>query len=141
MNRVEISGRLTRDPEVRYLGNTRFPVLTMNVAVDDGSGRYNRESRKSEYGSGFYQVEVAGVYGESLGRMVSRGDEVYVVGSLSQFTTQPKGEGESKTHTRIRAVMVVPLVAAPSGGGGFAAPPEPEFDPWGAPQGGDAGTF
>lgn len=142
MNRVEISGKLTRDPEVRYLGDTRFPVASMNVAVDNGSGRWNRETRKNEYESGFYQVEVVGRYGESLVNQLSRGDEVYVVGSLSQFTRQGKDGGESTSHTRIKGVMVIPLTGVGMAGGGIAPPSAPlvDDDPW-RPPAGDAGGF
>lgn len=142
MNRVEISGRVTREPEVRYVGNTRFPILGLNVAVDNGTGRWNSETRKTEYESGFYQVEVVGQYGEMVADMVKRGDEVYVVGSLSQFTTQPKGEGESKTHTRIKATLVQPLtgVRGPAPQRDRIAPPdEPPVDPWELPA--DGGRF
>ena len=144
MNRVEISGRLTRDPEIKYVGDARFPILSLNVAVDNGNGRFNRETRKTEYESGFYQVEVVGAYAERLLQHLNKGDEIYALGSLSQFTTQPKSEGESKTHTRIKAVVVTPLVGMPGGAaqGGFAPPAAPmtDDDPWATP-GSDAGKF
>lgn len=141
VNRVEVSGRLTRDPEVKYLGEYRFPVASLNIAVDDGVGRWNRETKKTEYGSGFYQVEVVGQYGEFVANWASRGDEVYVVGSLSQFSTGGRDGGETKTHTRIKAT-VVQVLNAPSGfqAQQIAPPPEPEVDPWEVPQT-DAGGF
>lgn len=105
MNIVELSGRLTREPEMRFLGQG-YPVLEMNLAVDDGFGRWNKESKKTEVGSGFYQVEVFGNYAEQLVEDLEKGSEVYVKGSLTQWTKE-KEDGTKESKTRIRGEVVV----------------------------------
>lgn len=106
MNIVELSGRLTREPEMRFLGQG-FPVLEMNLAVDDGFGRWDRETKKTQVGSGFYQIEVFGNYAEQLVEDLEKGSEVYVKGSLTQWT-KDKEDGSKDTKTRIRAEIVIP---------------------------------
>lgn len=39
MNNVVLIGRLTRDPELRYIPNTGTPVSTFTLAVDRGLSR------------------------------------------------------------------------------------------------------
>jgi len=106
MNIVEVSGRLTREPEMRFLGQG-FPVLELNVAVDDGFGKWDRETKKTTVGSGFYQVEVFGSYAEELVEVLDKGSELYVKGSLSQWVKE-NDEGKKESKTRIRAEVVIP---------------------------------
>lgn len=109
MNRVELSGRLTREPELRHVGESHFPILELNVAVDDADGRWNSQTKKSEYASGFYKVEARGDYAEALYVVLHKGDEVYVVGSLTQFRSQSREGGPEQTKTAVAAKLVVPL--------------------------------
>jgi single-stranded DNA-binding protein len=124
MNHVQIAGRLVRDPEVIYVGATNFPICQINVAVDDGTGRWNRESKKTEYDSGFYQVEVIGDYGVAVSNTLNKGDEVYVVGSLSQWAKKDEQTGEVDRKTRIRATFVQALTGVPNA---QAAAPAPNY--------------
>jgi single-stranded DNA-binding protein len=112
MNVVEISGKLTREPELRHVGVKEFPILSLNVAVDNAFGRFNPETKKTEVESGFYQVEVKGDYALAF-KNLSRGDAIYVKGSLSQWTMKPKeGETHGETKTRIAADLLVPLTGS-----------------------------
>ena len=135
MNRVEISGRLSRDPDLRMVGNG-FPICGLNVAVEDAEGRWNRDTKKTEVDSGFYQVEIIGDYGKWLAETLSRGDRVHVVGSLSQWRMRPKNEGEEgDTKTRIKATVVTLLGVPRETRPGILAPSLPladdgPDDPW-----------
>jgi single-stranded DNA-binding protein len=135
VNIVQIAGRLSRDPDLRYVGQN-FPICNLNVAVEDAEGRWNRETKKYEVESGFYQVEVLGDYGAYLSRIVAKGDRVHVLGSLSQWRTQPREGRESETKTRIRGTVVT-LLDAPREPRQPIQPPmdpiiteEPPEDPW-----------
>lgn len=136
MNIVLISGRLSRDPDLRFVGQN-YPLCSMNVAVEDAEGRWNRETKKMEVDSGFYQVEVFGDYGQYLSQTLTKGDRVLVLGSLSQWHTQPREGKESETKTRIRGTMVQ-LLDAPRQPREPIQPPaepfipeeEPPEDPW-----------
>lgn len=124
MNRVEISGHLTRDPDLRYVGEN-FPICNLNIAVHDDGGRFNRDTKRTETESGFYQVEVKGDYGAYIQSILERGDEVHVVGSLSQWRTQAREGKESETKTRITAKVVTALTPPRT----RRQPIEPPVDP------------
>lgn len=109
MNRVEISGRLTRDPEVRFVGQSDYPICTLNVAVDDDDSRWDRETQKRVVGSGFYRVEVPGEYGRAVHASAQKGDEVHVVGSLTQFQVGRRDSEEKETKTQVKAKVVTVL--------------------------------
>lgn len=146
MNRVELTGRVTRDPELRHVGGSGFPILSINIAVDDAEGRWNKETRKTEYESGFYQVEVKGPYAEALTRYIVRGANVYVVGSLSQWKKTGNDGGEPETKTRISATMVVPLTGewvngAPLGQAQAPAPHQAQQSGWDSSWGPSAPSF
>lgn len=106
VNVVQISGNLTHDPELKWLGSgdRQFPIATLNVAVENGYGRWNRDTGKTEIDSGFYRVEVPGDHGVDVVDAARKGDRVHVIGSLSQFTGGK--EGNERTHTQIRAEVV-----------------------------------
>lgn len=115
MNRVDVSGNLTRDPELSYLGERGIPVLRLNIAVDDGASRRDRESGQYVVGTGFYSVEVLGTQAEVVAETAGKGDRVYVVGWLQQFqkrddavcpSCSEKLPQELVGHTRIRAEVV-----------------------------------
>lgn len=136
MNIVQVTGRLVRDPELRFVGNG-YPIAELNIAVDDANGRYDKETKKSFVGSGFYQVEIPGNYGELIVEQVEKGDNVHVSGSLTQWVKE-KEDGTKESRTRIRA-DVVTVLKNPN-----AAPRQPrqqQNDQWsqGGPQGGQGG--
>ena len=46
MNNVVLIGRLTKDPELKYLPNTGTAVSTFTLAVDKGLSREKRSTRR-----------------------------------------------------------------------------------------------
>jgi single-strand DNA-binding protein len=72
MNTVQITGRLTRDPELRSTTSGE-PVCSLRVAVD-GMGRSNS--------AGYIDVAVWGKPGEACARHLKRGALVGVHGRL-----------------------------------------------------------
>jgi single-strand DNA-binding protein len=47
MNNVTLTGRLTRDPELRYIPNTGTPVTTFTLAVNKDLSREKKEELES----------------------------------------------------------------------------------------------
>ena len=51
MNSVVLIGRLTRDPEVRYVSESQMAVATFTVAIDrpvrSGTGKKDRTSKSN----------------------------------------------------------------------------------------------
>ena len=110
MNVVEIVGRLVRDPELKRVGDRGWPIMSMNVAVDDATGRWNPDTRKTEVGSGFYQVEVHGPYAEQVSTWgLERGDRIWMKGSLSQWRGKKDDDTESEARTRLQVAVMASL--------------------------------
>ena len=99
INRVCISGNLTRDPELRSTGSG-MAILKMGIAVNDR--RKNGQSGEWEEVPNFFDVVVFGTRGESLSRFLTKGSKVAIEGKLrwSQWET---AEGDKRSKVEIIA--------------------------------------
>lgn len=95
MNIITISGRLTRDAEVRYNGSG-FPVGHFTVAVD------RRKGKNGEQETDFLPVVVFGKSAEFAEKYLTKGIKVGVVGRL-QVSKYETSDGEKKTRAEILA--------------------------------------
>lgn len=127
INKVIVSGNLTRDPELRMAGST--PLLQMGIAVNDR--KKNNTTGEWEDVPNFFDVLVWGTRGESLSRFLKKGTKVVVSGRLrwSQWQT---AEGDKRSKVEIVAEDVEFLTPRDGSGGGsnaqFAAPAAPASD-------------
>jgi len=94
INRVIISGNLTRDPELRSTPSG-MAVLKMGMAVNDR--RKNQQSGEWEDVPNFVDVTMFGARGEAVSRFLSKGSKVAIEGKLrwSSWET-PQGDKRSK---------------------------------------------
>lgn len=115
INRVVISGNLTREPELRMAGST--PLLQLGIAVNER--RKNASTGEWEDVPNFFDVLVWGQRGESLSRFLKKGSKIAVSGKLrwSQWTNN---EGQKRSKVEIVADEVDLLSARE--GGGYSAP-------------------
>lgn len=106
MNRVEISGGLTRDPEIRYLPSG-VGVLDLTVAVN--GARYDSDKREQVVTTSYISCNCFGWLAEQIANTgLSKGDEVYVLGELEQRSYETRdGKKESKTRVTIMALKPV----------------------------------
>ena len=86
MNSVFISGRLTRDPEVRYT-ESQMAIAKFTVAVDRGKGRDGQDK-----GADFPTVKVFGKQAENCQRFLGKGLRVLVEGRLETGSYDRSGE-------------------------------------------------
>lgn len=94
INRVLISGNLTRDPETRRTaGGTA--VMSFGVAVNDRAK--NQQTGEWEDRPNFVDCVMFGTRAEAVGRYLSKGSKVAIEGKLrwSQWQTQD-GQKRSK---------------------------------------------
>lgn len=105
MNRVEIRGGLTRDAEVRFVGQNSTALMEMTVAVN--GTRYDHQSQSQVVKTTYVTVQVWGLLAEEVmeGYGLVKGDEVYVVGELDQ-TEHEKRDGTKDRKTRVVAFDV-----------------------------------
>lgn len=122
MNRVELSGGLTRDPDYK-VSQHGTPWLRLSVAVNDAE--YDPATRQQVVTTTYVTVLLFGHQAETLVETLRQGDEVHVVGRLDQ-TEQEGRDGKLERKTRVRAHFVLPTRVR------SAAHVEPaEDDPWG----------
>lgn len=96
MNNVVLIGRLTRDPEIRYIPGNEKAVANLNLAV-------NRPFKKDE--ADFFRVVVFGKPAENCARYLSKGSMIGVQGRIqnNNYTT---ASGEKRYGTDIVADRV-----------------------------------
>ncbi|MRS11854.1 MAG: single-stranded DNA-binding protein [Actinobacteria bacterium] len=117
INRVVISGNLTRDPELKATaGGTS--VLKMGVAVNDR--RKNQQTGDWEDVPNFVDVTIFGARAEALSRFLSKGSKVAIEGKLrwSQWESQA---GEKRSKLEVVADEIEFLSSRDGGSNGQAA--------------------
>ena len=99
INRVVISGNLTRDPELKALPSGTS-VLEMRLAVNDR--RKNAQSGEWEDHANYVDVIVFGQRGESLTRFLSKGSKIAVAGRL-RWREWENQQGEKRSKLEVVA--------------------------------------
>ena len=100
MNLVILIGRLTRDPELKYLQGSGTPVANFSVAVDR---EFTGKDGKKEVD--FIDIQVWGKSAENCSNYISKGSKVAIQGSL-RIDTYQNQEGEKRKITKVNAVRV-----------------------------------
>lgn len=93
INRVIISGNLTRDPELRSTA-TGLPVLGIGVAVNDRVK--NHQTGEWEDYPNFVDCTLFGARAESLARFLTKGAKVCIEGKLRWSQWERDGVKRSK---------------------------------------------
>lgn len=99
MNSVVIIGRLTRDPEVRYIASTQMAVATFTVAID------RPVKQGGEKQTDFPRVTVFGKQAENCEKYLAKGRLVGVQGRIQTGSYQNKN-GETVYTTDVIADRV-----------------------------------
>ena len=82
LNKVMLSGRLTRDPEMRYSqGERQIAVARYTLAVDR-RGRRSQEQRDGEQTADFIQCVAFDRAGEFAERYLKKGTKIIVTGRI-----------------------------------------------------------
>lgn len=97
INRVNISGNLTRDPEVRTSASGSA-IMRFGVAVNDRAK--NPRTGEWEDRPNFIDCTMFGTRAESVSRFLSKGTKVAIEGKLrwSQWDDRKTGEKRSKVE-------------------------------------------
>ena len=97
INRVNISGNLTRDPELRSTaGGTQ--ILSFGVAVNDR--RRNAQTGEWEDVPNFIDCVVFGQRADALSRFLSKGSKVAIEGKL-RYSTWETREGQRRSKLEV----------------------------------------
>lgn len=102
MNQIILIGRLTKDPELRYLPNTGTPVATFTIAVDR-----NYKDKEGNIQTDFIPVEVMGKVADFVTNYITKGRLVAVNGSIR--VDRYMKDDENRTFTKVSAKSVQAL--------------------------------
>lgn len=95
MNRLIITGNLTRNPESRVVGDGKT-VCSFTVAVN------KRGKRGEQDGAEFFRVSTWDKLAENCQKFLEKGKKVAVVGSVSASVYAPEGK-EPRATLEVRA--------------------------------------
>ena len=93
INRVCISGNLTRDPVLRSTSGG-MSVLSMGVAVNDR--RKNQQTGQWEDYPNFVDCTLFGTRGEKLAQYLAKGSKVAIVSRLSEMCDKYELQGKDR---------------------------------------------
>ena len=137
INRVVISGNLTRDPELRATA-TGMQVMNIGVAVNDR--RRNPQTGEWEDYPNFVDCTMFGTRAEAVSRYLSKGSKVAIEGKLRYSSWERDGQRRSKLEVIVDEIEFMSrgqhgeaggYAPAPSYGqqGGCAPAPAPQQAP------------
>lgn len=148
INHVTLTGRLTRDSELRGTQGGSS-VLTFGLAVNDR--KKNPATGEWEDMAGFYDCVIFGNRANSLAQYLTKGTKVAIEGKLRWSSWEKDGVRRSKIEVIVDELVLmsggqgqqgqqyVPAApqtapAAPQAAPTFSAPPQPQAAPQAAPQ-------
>ena len=84
MNSVTLIGRLTKDPELRYLPNGGTAVCNFSLAVDKDLSKEKKQQMESQgkYTADFINIVVWGKQGENCANYLAKGRLVAIQGRI-----------------------------------------------------------
>lgn len=104
INRVLVSGNLTRDPELRST-NSGMAVLQFGVAVNDR--RRNPQTEEWEDYPNFIECTMFGKRAESVSRFIAKGSKVSIEGKLHWSSWEKDGQKRSKIEVIVDEIELM----------------------------------
>ena len=124
INRVMISGNLTRDPELRATaGGTQ--VMSFGVAVNDR--RRNQQTGEWEDYPNFVDCTMFGTRAEAVSRFLKKGQKVAIEGKLRYSSWERDGQRRSKLEVIVDEIEFMSSRQQSDGGynqGGYSQAPQ-----------------
>jgi single-strand DNA-binding protein len=107
MNLAIITGRLTKDPELRYLPGTGKAVARFGVAVDKGLSKEKKQELKAQGKptADFINVIVWGKQAENCANYIGKGRKIGIEGSI-RTGSYTDSQGKKVYTTEVVATKV-----------------------------------
>lgn len=107
MNNVTLIGRLTKDPDLRYIPNTGNPVSTFTLAVDKGLSKDKKQEMeaRNQPTADFIRIVVWGKQAENCANYLAKGRLVGVQGRIQTGSYNDK-DGNRRYTTDVVANSV-----------------------------------
>ena len=104
INRVNVSGNLTRDPELRKSGGGT-QILSFGVAVNDR--RRNPQTGEWEDYPNFVDCTMFGSRAEAVSRYLSKGSKVAIEGKLRYSSWERDGQRRAKLEVIVDEIELI----------------------------------
>lgn len=117
LNRVTVAGNLTRDPETKFLANSKAVAsfgLAINRRWKDNDGQPKEETT-------FVDIEAWGRTAELCGQYLAKGRNVYIEGRLKLESWDDRNTGQKRSKLKIVA-DAVQFIGGKSDGESAGAP-------------------
>jgi single-strand DNA-binding protein len=126
-NQVTISGRITRDPEVRDVNQSKVAVIRL------ASNRSYKKGEEWVERATFVDVEAWNRHADLVATL-KKGTEVMVLGLLESDDWEKDGEKRSKLKIRVNSIDVIatPRLSKQDASGGNGGAPSTPSQPAGA---------
>lgn len=100
LNQCNFIGHMTRDPELKYLPSNT-PVAEFGIAVNN---HYKTASGEKKEDVMFLDCAIFGARAEALNKYASKGDPIYISGSLrlEQWADKQTGDKRSKHKLNVQ---------------------------------------
>ena len=118
MNNVVIVGRLTKDPELRYITGSGTAVATFTMAIDR-----DYKNKDGSITTDFIPVEIMGKPAEFVANYITKGRLVGVQGSI-RVDRYETPDGEKRTFTKVAGRNIQALESKSKAEQGEQAPQE-----------------
>lgn len=113
VNKVILVGRLGADPETKTMPSgeafAKFSLATSESWKDKSGAKQERTE--------WHNVVVFGKLAEVVGKYLTKGQSVYVEGSITTRSWEDKETGQKRYMTEIKAREMTMLSSKPAGGG------------------------
>jgi single-strand DNA-binding protein len=96
MNKIILTGRLTRDAELGFIGATGTPKMSFSIAVERNYQK-DKDNKKVD----FINCEMLGQHTEKLSQYVTKGKAILVEGELNIDNYEKDGEKRSFTKVKV----------------------------------------
>lgn len=106
MNSANLTGRLTKDPELRYGSGSGNARCSFNLAVDKGLSKQKKQEAESkgQLTADFINVIAWGKVAEVISNYVKKGQKILIEGSIR--TNSYEKEGKRIITTNVEAKKV-----------------------------------
>ena len=114
INRVVLSGNLTRDPEIRRT-QSGMAIMSFGIAVNDR--RKNSQTGEWEDYANFVDCTMFGSRAEAVSNFISKGSKVALEGKLRYSTWERDGQKRSKLEVIVDEIDFMSSRNSQGGGG------------------------
>ena len=117
LNKIMLTGRLTKDADMSFLPGAGTPKVTFTVAVDRA---YQKDKTNKKVD--FIPMEMIGKHVEKLAPYLTKGKMIGIEGELNIDTYEKDGQKKSFTKVKVDRLEFL-------GGGKAVGTTPPKFDP------------